>query len=59
MPRTYGFSTGSMAPHQWGSTNFQVVAGTEAGRSRLDVAANGIARRCQQHRLPRNGHLGC
>jgi hypothetical protein len=41
--RTYGFSTRSIAPHQWDSTNFQVAAGTQPGHSRLYVVANGIA----------------
>jgi hypothetical protein len=41
--RTYGFSTRSIAPLQFGSANFQVSSGTESGASTLYVVANGIS----------------
>ena len=40
---TSNFSTGSIAPGQAGSANFQVASGTETGASTLRVIANGIA----------------
>ena len=41
--RTHDHSTMSVAPGAHGHTSFDVPAGTPAGRSRLEVVANGIA----------------